>query len=55
MAFRAEILKVPFYNSCLWHSKNWDTYIIVVDIDEIMFYNRHISGINSLSTAFEVC
>ena len=28
--------KIPFLQSCLWHSKAYDKYTIALDFDEIM-------------------
>lgn len=34
--------KVPFYQSCMWHSKAYDNYTIVVDVDEyvVLYGNK---------------
>jgi hypothetical protein len=31
--------KLPFLQSCLWHSKAYDNYTVVVDFDEIILIN----------------
>lgn len=40
-AFVDAYSKVPFYQSCMWHSKAYDKYTIVVDVDEyVMLYGN---------------
>lgn len=47
-------LKIPFLNSCLWYSKWWDTYTIVVDLDEIFVYNHTMKSLwDALQFHFE--
>lgn len=41
-AFVDAYSKVPFYHSCVWHSKAYDNYTIVTDIDEyVILYERN--------------
>jgi hypothetical protein len=54
LAARDIYLKIPFLNSCLWHSKSWDTFTIVVDLDEIFIYNYTKPNIKSLWDALKV-
>jgi hypothetical protein len=41
--------KLPFYTSCLWHSKAYDNYTLIVDVDELVILNETTSA--SLSDA----
>lgn len=46
--------KVPFYQSCMWHSKAYDNYTIVVDIDEyVVLYGNKTTTKSPLANAIK--